>query len=66
MQQPEQKNVHLSLFDKVIDTTGLYKQANRLPYEYPGHWSWIYEYNNQCVDTINGKKTTIMEWLAAQ
>lgn len=60
------KNVHLSLFDNVIDTTGLYKQANGLPYEYSGHWSWIYVYNNQCVDTINGKNTTIMEWLAAQ
>ncbi|WP_160680173.1 prolyl oligopeptidase family serine peptidase [Clostridium sp. C8-1-8] len=60
------KNVHLSLFDNVVDTTGIYKKADGSPYEYMGHWSWIYVYNNQCMDTINGKRTTIMEWLAAQ
>jgi predicted peptidase len=60
------KNVHLSLFENVVDTTGLYKKADGLPYEYMGHWSWIYVYNNQCTDTINGKNTTIMEWLASQ
>lgn len=37
------KNVHLSLFDNVVDTTGLYFN-NGKPYEYPGHWSWIYVY----------------------
>jgi len=60
------KNVHFSFFDKVVDTTGLYKKADGTPYEYMGHWSWIYVYNNQCIDTINGKTTTIMKWLAAQ
>ncbi|KYD11791.1 hypothetical protein B4119_2288 [Parageobacillus caldoxylosilyticus] len=60
------KNVHLSLFDDVHDTTGLYKNADGTPYQYNGHWSWIYVYNNECVTTINGKTTTIMEWLAAQ
>lgn len=59
------KNVHLSLFDNVVDTTGLYFN-NGKPYEYPGHWSWIYVYNNKPTDVINGKTTTIMEWLAAQ
>jgi len=60
------KNVHFSFFDKVVDTTGLYKKVDGTPYEYMGHWSWIYVYNNQCRDTINGKTTTIMEWMAAQ
>jgi len=60
------KNVHFSFFDKVVDTTGLYKKADGTPYEYMGHWSWIYVYNNQCIDSINGKTTTIMKWLAAQ
>jgi predicted peptidase len=59
-------NVHLSLFDDVHDTSGLYKNADGTPYQYPGHWSWIYVYNNDPVTTINGKSTTIMEWLAAQ
>lgn len=60
------QNVHLSLFDKVIDTSGLYKNPDGTPYEYYGHWSWIYVYNNIPTDTINGKQTTIMDWLAAQ
>lgn len=60
------QNVQISLFDNVHDTTGLYKKADGTPYEYNGHWSWIYVYNNECIAVINGKKTTIMEWLAAQ
>nr|WP_232311168.1 prolyl oligopeptidase family serine peptidase [Robertmurraya korlensis] len=59
-------NVHLSLFDDVHDTSGLYKNADGTPHQYPGHWSWIYVYNNDPVTTINGKSTTIMEWMAAQ
>lgn len=60
------KNVQISLFDKVVDTTGLYKNKDGLPYEYFGHFSWIYVYNNECIANINGKATTIMEWLATQ
>ncbi|MEH7082028.1 prolyl oligopeptidase family serine peptidase [Neobacillus drentensis] len=59
-------NIHLSLFDKVVDTSGLYTNADGTPYEYNGHWSWIYVYNNAPTNIINGKTTTIMEWLAAQ
>nr|WP_246869553.1 hypothetical protein [Priestia megaterium] len=60
------KDVHLSLFDNVVDTSGLYKKADRTPYEYDGHWSWIYVYNNEVSKTIDGKTTTFMEWLADQ
>lgn len=60
------KDVHLSLFDKVVDTTGLYKNEDGTPYEYNGHWSWIYVYNNEVAETTNGKTITIMEWLADQ
>jgi predicted peptidase len=59
-------NVHLSLYDDVHDTSGLYKNSDGTPYQYPGHWSWIYVYNNDPVTTINGKSTTLMEWMAAQ
>jgi predicted peptidase len=59
-------NAHFSFFDNVIDITGLYKKADGTSYEYMGHWSWIYVYNNQCAAIINGKVTTIMEWLANQ
>lgn len=60
------KNVHYSLFDNVVDTTGLYKYEDGTPYEYDGHWSWIYTLNNECVDTINGKEVTIFQWMAQQ
>lgn len=67
------KNVHFSYFDNVSDTTGLYKDANGKAYEYNGHWSWIYTLNNESIKDfdgsnvkLNGKDTTIMEWLANQ
>lgn len=59
------KDVQMSLFDKVVDTTGLYKNNDGSPYEYFGHFSWIYVYNNECVNNIDGKNTTLMEWLAS-
>jgi poly(3-hydroxybutyrate) depolymerase len=55
------KDIHESYFEKVIDTSGRYKKNDGTPYEYQGHWSWLYVLNNQCTD--NG--ATIMEWLAA-
>ncbi|MFC4321518.1 prolyl oligopeptidase family serine peptidase [Litchfieldia salsa] len=59
-------DVHLSLFNNVIDTSGLYTNDDGTPYEYNGHWSWIYVYNNDVSEIIDGKETTLMEWLAAQ
>lgn len=59
------KNVQMTLFDNVIDTSGLYKNEGK-PHEYNGHWSWIYVYNNEVSKTIDGKEVTIMEWLANQ
>ncbi len=60
------KNVHYSLFDDVHDTTGLYNGADGKPYQYMGHWSWIYTLNNQCVETIGGEEVTIFQWLSQQ
>ncbi|MBP1905634.1 putative peptidase [Paenibacillus turicensis] len=60
------KDAHMTLFDNVSDTSGLYKKSDGTPYEYDGHWSWIYVYNNEVAKEIGGKRTTIMEWLAAK
>ncbi len=61
------KSVYYSLFDKVVDTSGKYFQADgKTPYEYMGHWSWIYMLNNECVETIDGKEISIFEWLSNQ
>ncbi|MBF4691615.1 prolyl oligopeptidase family serine peptidase [Fusibacter ferrireducens] len=60
-------NVHYSRFDKVVDTSGMYKAQNGVdPYEYMGHFSWVYALNNECVETIEGEEVTLFEWLADQ
>ncbi|URZ17514.1 prolyl oligopeptidase family serine peptidase [Clostridium felsineum] len=56
------KDVNLSYFDNVVDTSGLYKKQDGTPYEYNGHWSWIYVLNNQC--TKQDSRLTIMQWLS--
>lgn len=56
-------NVHITRFDKVIDTSGKYFGKDGItPYEYSGHFSWVYFHNNEVVE--NG--TTIKEWLSKQ
>ena len=56
------KNIHVSAFDDVHDTSGLYTKEDGTPYEYNGHWSWIYWDNNECYDgNINA-----WEWLGKQ
>lgn len=44
------KNVHISSTEHVVDMSGLYKNEDGTPYQYDGHWSWIYFDNNdsQC------------------
>jgi predicted peptidase len=66
------KDVHLSLWDRVIDLSGKWKKADGSAYEYNGHFSWIYALNDQCLDdfdgkpvTLSGKPASLMEWLAA-
>ncbi|VBB09496.1 alpha/beta hydrolase fold [Lucifera butyrica] len=66
LQDAGAKDVHFSFFDNVHDMTGLYKNADGSPYEYNGHWSWIYVYNDQCAEEINGQQVKLMDWLAAQ
>ena len=67
------QNVHFTFWDKVEDLSGKYKKPNGEPFEYYGHWSWIYTLNNECkLDydgkpvTVNGKPVGIIEWLANQ
>jgi predicted peptidase len=64
------KNVHFSYYDHVTDLTGMYGGEN---YHFNGHWSWVYSHANQSHTEfdgsdvlLNGKPTTLMEWMAAQ
>ncbi|MCR5468418.1 MAG: hypothetical protein K6F37_05605 [Lachnospiraceae bacterium] len=38
--------LHVSTTEHVVDTSGLYTDADGNPYQYMGHWSWIYFDNN--------------------
>ena len=59
-------DIHFSLFDDVHDTTGLYKRADGTPYQYNGHWSWLYTLNNECKENIDGEEVTIWQWISTK
>lgn len=56
--------VHTSIFADVHDTTGLYKGTDGEPYQYMGHWSWLYFFNRECKDDITGED--LWTWLGKQ
>jgi predicted peptidase len=67
------KNVHFSFFDKVVDIHGLFADEKGEPFNYIGHFSWIYALNDDChLDydeksvVVEGKKVSLMDWLAMQ
>lgn len=59
-------DVYMTLFDKVEDTSGLYTNADGTPYQYNGHFSWVYVHNNEVMTEINGETITLMQWLSEQ
>ena len=58
--------VQFSYYDNVHDTSGYYKKADGSAHEYAGHWSWIYVFNNDVEEVINGRTVKLFEWLAQQ
>ena len=56
-------NLHYSFFP---DVKGEMLDPEGKPYEYNGHWSWVYFDNNACFDDKDGGKTNLWEWLAEQ
>lgn len=66
-------NVHFSFFDKVVDTSGIFKDAEGNPFEFFGHGSWIYMLKDECLFDYDGtsvkedgSKVTLLQWLALQ
>lgn len=57
------KDVHLSLYDHVIDLYGSYGGED---YHYNGHFSWVYSHRNHCRKVIEGEEITLMEWLSSK
>ena len=58
--------VHFSYFDDVHDTSGKYFKDDGSAWEYPGHWSWIYVYNDECQERIGNRNVKLFAWLADQ
>ena len=54
-------SIVVSEFADVHDTSGSFNKNGR-PYQYFGHFSWIYFFNNECVE--NG--VSIWEWMSKQ
>ena len=51
--------------DSVIDTSGKYNDLNDGdPYQYNGHWSWIYFDNNEADCDEHGEK--VWQWIGEQ
>jgi hypothetical protein len=44
----------MSFLPRVVDESGLYTDEDGAPYEYNGHWSWIYVYNNDLAQVMVG------------
>ena len=55
-------DVHTSVFDDVHDTSGLYAGPDGAPYQYQGHFSWVYFFDGLCEE--DGVR--LWDWLAAQ
>lgn len=55
--------VHTSIFADVHNTDGRFDDENGNPYQYSGHWSWVYFFNNECFDE---EDLNCFEWLAKQ
>ncbi|WP_051207627.1 prolyl oligopeptidase family serine peptidase [Butyrivibrio sp. AE3006] len=56
------ENVHTSVFKDVHDTSDTFKGQDGQPYQYMGHWSWIYFFNNECEE--NG--VNMWQWMSEQ
>ena len=50
------ETLHVSTSDSVIDTSGEFTNEDGSPYQYNGHWSWIYFDNNECECDEDGMK----------
>jgi len=65
--------VHMTLFGKLVDLTGRYRDAQGRPREFVGHFVWIPTYNDDVVSDIDGSRVmvdgipvTLWEWVGKQ
>ncbi len=65
-------NVHVTLRERIRDTSGLFCDEQGKPYEYIGHFSWIPVFNDEIVQDLTGRvfaegrPVTLWSWLGKQ
>ena len=64
LQAMKSSDLHSYVSEHVTDLSGVYKGKDGNAYQYMGHWSWIYFFNNQAVS--DGSTITVWDWMAAQ
>lgn len=57
------KDVHLSMYDHVIDLYGVYGGED---FHLNGHFSWVYSHRNHPRKVIDGQEVSVMEWMASK
>lgn len=67
------EQVHFTLFDRILDLSGKYKEPDGQPKESFGHGVWIHVYNDDCAAELDntrvmdhGIPVTLWEWLGCQ
>ncbi len=63
LKQAGAADLHVFAADKVVDTSGRYKDKDGNPYRYMGHLSWICFDNNE---TDDGTGLSAWEWIAGK
>ncbi|MDD4355274.1 MAG: prolyl oligopeptidase family serine peptidase [Candidatus Izemoplasmatales bacterium] len=59
-------DIHLTLYEKVSDPSGLFQDAHKNPYRYGGHASWIPVLAGLSTARINNQEVSLFSWLASK
>lgn len=57
-------DLHSHISEKVVDTSGLYTNEDGTPYEYGGHFAWVYFHNNEADCDECG--IPVFDWIVEQ
>lgn len=58
------EDLHHFISDTVVDTSGLYTNEDGTPYEYNGHFAWVYFHNNEADCDECG--IPVFDWIVEQ
>lgn len=64
LKQAGASNLHVSTFEEVVDTSGRFNDKDGNPYNFGGHSSWIYFFNNEV--SSDESNLNSWEWIANQ